>query len=156
MNATHTDFSLARNWLLQMGKGAALANVTVQYCMTLPREVLQSSEIAAVKRLRSPSNKKYQYFWLNFLTFIRCIFTTNLLPHSLAHSSPPSLTYSLSPVTIELINLWLASFFLRASGDYILSKDNWKIGITSLMASSLGLVPFKNVFWSSKSNPGNG
>ena len=113
MNATHTDFSLARNWLLQMGKGAALANVTVQYCMTLPREVLQSSEIAAVKRLRSPSNTKYQYFWLNFLTFIRCIFTTNLLPHSLTHSSLPSLTYSLSPVTIELINLWLASFFFK-------------------------------------------
>ena len=41
------------------------------------------------------------------------------------------------------------------SGDYILSKDNWKIGITSLMTSSLGLASFKNVFWSSRRNPGN-
>merc|ERR1719458_1245234 len=44
---------------------------------------------------------------------------------------------------------------LRASGDYILSKDNWRIGITGLLAQSLGLVPFKNVFWSSRRNPGN-
>ena len=43
----------------------------------------------------------------------------------------------------------------RVSGDYILSKDNWRIGLTSLLASSLGLAPFKNVFWSSQTNPGN-
>ena len=41
------------------------------------------------------------------------------------------------------------------SGDYILSKDNWRIGMTSLLATSLGLAPFKNVFWSSERNPGN-
>ena len=41
------------------------------------------------------------------------------------------------------------------SGDYILSKDNWRIGMTSLLASSLGLAPFKNVFWSTQRNPGN-
>ena len=44
---------------------------------------------------------------------------------------------------------------VRVSGDYILSKDNWKIGITTLMTDSLGLASFKNVFWSSQRNPGN-
>ena len=43
-------------------------------------------------------------------------------------------------------------------------QDNWRIGITGLLAQSLGLVPFKNVFWSSRwaapwvrcrRNPGN-
>ena len=41
------------------------------------------------------------------------------------------------------------------SGDYILSEDNWRIGISSLLASSLGLASFKNVFWSNERNPGN-
>ena len=44
---------------------------------------------------------------------------------------------------------------LRTSGDYILSRDNWRLGISSLLATSLGLSSFKNVFWSSQSNPGN-
>ena len=52
MNATHTEFELGRDWLVQMGEGAARANVTIQYCMTLPREVLQSSQIEAVRRIR--------------------------------------------------------------------------------------------------------
>ena len=34
-------------------------------------------------------------------------------------------------------------------------KDNWRLGISSLLASALGLASFKNVFWSSERNPGN-
>lgn len=41
------------------------------------------------------------------------------------------------------------------SGDYILSKDNWKIGATTLLATSIGLSAFKNVFWTNQENPGN-
>ena len=77
MNVTHTNFTAAKDWLLQMGSAALNNNVTLQYCMSLPRHVLQSSAIASVGRLRT-------------------------------------------------------------SGDYILSKDNWRIGITSLLSESLG------------------
>jgi hypothetical protein len=44
---------------------------------------------------------------------------------------------------------------VRASGDYLLSRDNWRVGLTGLLAGSLVLAPFKNVFWSSSNNPGN-
>jgi hypothetical protein len=44
---------------------------------------------------------------------------------------------------------------VRASGDYLLSRDNWRLGLSSLLAGGLGLAPFKNVFWSSGRNPGN-
>jgi hypothetical protein len=44
---------------------------------------------------------------------------------------------------------------VRASGDYLLSRDNWRLGLTGLIVGSLGLAPFKNVFWSSGRNPGN-
>ncbi len=44
---------------------------------------------------------------------------------------------------------------VRASGDYLLSRDNWRVGLSSLLAGGLGLAPFKNVFWSSGRNPGN-
>ena len=94
MAVTHTSFTAARDWLLQMGAGAAEHNVTLQYCMSLPRHVLQSAGIEAVGRLRT-------------------------------------------------------------SGDYILSKDNWRLGVSSLLATALGLSSFKNVFWSSQRNPGN-
>ena len=94
MTVTHTNFTAARDWLTQMGAGAREAGVTLQYCMSLPRHVLQSSEVESVRRLRT-------------------------------------------------------------SGDYILSRDNWRLGISSLLATSLGLSSFKNVFWSSQSNPGN-
>ena len=49
----------------------------------------------------------------------------------------------------------LNKYFLHYSGDYILSKDNWRIGLTSLLSTSLGLSSFKNVFWSNERNPGN-
>ena len=44
---------------------------------------------------------------------------------------------------------------LRTSGDYILSMDNWRLGVSGLLASALGLASFKNVFWSSERSPGN-
>ena len=94
MTITHTNFTAARDWLLQMGSGAEQHNVTLQYCMSLPRHVLQSSQIPSVRRLRT-------------------------------------------------------------SGDYILSQDNWRIGVSGLLSASLGLSSFKNVLWSSSHNPGN-
>ena len=50
MTVTHTNFTAARDWLTQMGAGAEEAGVTLQYCMSLPRHVLQSSEVASVRQ----------------------------------------------------------------------------------------------------------
>ena len=41
----------------------------------------------------------------------------------------------------------------RVSGDYRLSKDNWRIGLSTYLSSSLGLATFKDTFWSSSVNP---
>ncbi|KAK7076764.1 hypothetical protein SK128_010515 [Halocaridina rubra] len=41
---------------------------------------------------------------------------------------------------------------IRVSDDYILSPDQWRIGTTSLFAHALGLLPYKDVFWSSREN----
>ena len=40
----------------------------------------------------------------------------------------------------------------RVSGDYRLSKDNWRIGLSTYFSSSLGLAAFKDTFWSSPIN----
>ena len=53
LNATRRQLGLAREWLLQMGAGAAKANVTVQYCMAYARMLLQSLEIPAVSQFRA-------------------------------------------------------------------------------------------------------
>ena len=53
MNVTHSSFTAARDWLLQMGAGALQHNVTLQYCMSLPRHALQSVEVASVGRIRT-------------------------------------------------------------------------------------------------------
>ncbi|XP_063585588.1 uncharacterized protein LOC134762973 [Penaeus indicus] len=44
---------------------------------------------------------------------------------------------------------------IRVSDDYMLSPDQWRIGVTNLLAYALGLKPFKDVFWSSKENANN-
>ena len=34
---THTDLNAARDWLLEMGRGATVSGVDLLYCMALPR-----------------------------------------------------------------------------------------------------------------------
>ncbi|KAK8380448.1 hypothetical protein O3P69_016791 [Scylla paramamosain] len=41
---------------------------------------------------------------------------------------------------------------IRVSDDYILHPDQWRIGVTSLLAHALALRPYKDVFWSSQEN----
>ncbi|XP_071096653.1 uncharacterized protein [Haliotis cracherodii] len=48
-----SDIDLARQWLHQMGNGAAKNGLTVQYCMALPRNVMQSLEIPVVTQARA-------------------------------------------------------------------------------------------------------
>ncbi|XP_071096650.1 uncharacterized protein [Haliotis cracherodii] len=47
-----SDIDLARQWLHQMGNGAAKNGLTVQYCMALPRHAMQSLEIPVVTQAR--------------------------------------------------------------------------------------------------------
>jgi hypothetical protein len=53
MDATRENITLARDWLMQMGAGAEKAGVTIQYCMSLPRFILQTLEIQAVSQFRA-------------------------------------------------------------------------------------------------------
>lgn len=43
----------------------------------------------------------------------------------------------------------------RVSTDYHLRNDQWKIGVTSIFAHALGVVPFKDNFWTTTDQPGN-
>ncbi|XP_046547851.1 uncharacterized protein LOC124257766 [Haliotis rubra] len=47
-----TDIDLGRQWLTQMGNGAAKNGLTIQYCMSYPRHMLQSLEIPVVTQAR--------------------------------------------------------------------------------------------------------
>ena len=53
MNATKQNATLARDWLIQMGKGASKSKVAIQYCMAYPRHVMQSVEIPSVTQVRA-------------------------------------------------------------------------------------------------------
>jgi len=53
LNATLQNATLGRDWLMQMGAGAAKVNVTVQYCMSYARMVMQTVEIPAVSQFRA-------------------------------------------------------------------------------------------------------
>lgn len=44
----HTTVDAGRRWLLQMGEAASRFGLRLQYCMALPRHVLQSLEVPAV------------------------------------------------------------------------------------------------------------
>lgn len=94
MNATQTSVHLARNWLRQMGRSASKRQMTIQYCMPLWSDYLESVEIPSVTQI-------------------------------------------------------------RVSNDYNPERKQWNIGGSSLMAWSLGLIPFKDTFWTSHLEPGN-
>ena len=48
-----TNITLARQWLVEMGAGAAAAGVTVQLCMAYPRHALESVEMATATQIRA-------------------------------------------------------------------------------------------------------
>eukprot|EP01114_Cavostelium_apophysatum_P013570 TRINITY_DN3316_c0_g1_i2.p1 TRINITY_DN3316_c0_g1~~TRINITY_DN3316_c0_g1_i2.p1 ORF type:complete len:780 (-),score=163.41 TRINITY_DN3316_c0_g1_i2:73-2412(-) len=94
MNITQTHVHTARKWLNQMGKAALKKGITIQYCMPLWPDYLQSVEIQSVTQI-------------------------------------------------------------RASNDYNPNRRQWPIGKSSILAWSLGLLPFKDDFWSVSDQPGN-
>ena len=47
-----TNITLGKTWLKQMGNAAFTNNMTIQYCMSLSRHVLQSLEIDSVTQVR--------------------------------------------------------------------------------------------------------
>ena len=72
-----TNATLGRTWLMQVDSGARKANATVQMCMTLVRQLLQSVEMRSVTNARAsndyhPSNDQWE-----------CIGTTSILTHAL-------------------------------------------------------------------------
>lgn len=58
----YTDVNFGRKWLLQMGQAAANFNLTIQYCMSLSRNVLQSLEIPTVTQVRVSSDYAQQWY----------------------------------------------------------------------------------------------
>lgn len=96
---TRIDINLGEQWLMSMGAAADQIGMNIQYCMSLPRHILQSLQI-------------------------------------------PRVTHA------------------RASDDYAVhlkdqSKSQWDIGITSMFLDAVGLAPFKDVLWSTSSQPGS-
>lgn len=93
-----TDLSLGKRWLTQMGNAALKYNITLQYCMSLSRHVLQSLEIEAVTQVR---------------------------------------------VTNDYATNW------QYGG------QQWRLGVSSIFSSSVGLMPFKDVYWTTAMQNGN-
>ena len=53
VGALSSSPTLAREWLLQMGRAAARAGLSIQYCMAYSRHLLQSLEVPAVTQARA-------------------------------------------------------------------------------------------------------
>ncbi|XP_078489098.1 uncharacterized protein LOC100181073 isoform X2 [Ciona intestinalis] len=52
LKITRSNITVANNWLKEMGEAASECDVTIQYCMALPRHIMQSVEIQAVTQAR--------------------------------------------------------------------------------------------------------
>lgn len=53
LNATRESATLTEQWLTQMATAAQKLNVTVQYCMSLPRFVMMAAQLPAVTQVRA-------------------------------------------------------------------------------------------------------
>lgn len=54
------DLSLGERWLTEMGNAAEFNNITIQYCMSLPRHGLMSTQIPVVTQVRGNKSCKKQ------------------------------------------------------------------------------------------------
>ena len=100
VDALLTNVTLGRQWLTQLGSGAAAAGVSVQLCMAYPRHALQSLEMPTATQIRASDDH---------------------VPG-------------------------------RGGGN---TQVQWKMGYSSMLASALGLAPFKDNYWSSAQQPGS-
>jgi hypothetical protein len=93
-----TDIYLGHQWLMSMGEAVDKLNISLQYCMSLPRHILTALEISRVTHTRV------------------------------------SVDYALHLAGIA---------------------QQWNIGISSMFADAIGLALFKDVFWSTSTQPGH-
>ncbi|XP_067661068.1 uncharacterized protein [Haliotis asinina] len=96
-----TDIDLGRQWLTQMGNGAAKNGLTIQYCMSYPRHMLQSLEIPVVTQARAshdniPGTDNWKigvtslFAWaIGIAPFKDIFWTTSVQPGNTYHSSDP-------------------------------------------------------------------
>ncbi|XP_070576646.1 uncharacterized protein [Ptychodera flava] len=101
MRATTSDVKVGRTWLLQMGRGASKNDMTIQYCMPMPRHVLQSVEIPSVTQARAsddyqPGNDQWKiglssimYHALGLAPFKDTHWTSQSQPGDPYHSTEP-------------------------------------------------------------------
>ena len=61
MDATTQSVDVGRMWLMQMGEGARVNGITIQYCMSLSRHVLQSLEVPVVTQVGNLRATKNNY-----------------------------------------------------------------------------------------------
>lgn len=55
------DLTVERNWLMQMGDGAAVNDINILYCMSWPRHMMQSVEIQNVVSIRASQDYHSKY-----------------------------------------------------------------------------------------------
>ena len=62
--------TLGREWLLQMGEAALANDVSIEYCMALPRHAMQSVEIPAVTQIRASDDygPDHRFWQVRFAT----------------------------------------------------------------------------------------
>jgi len=53
IDALQSDLSLGTRWLVQMGEAARRYDITIQYCMSLPRQVLTALLVPSVTQVNS-------------------------------------------------------------------------------------------------------
>ncbi|ELT88253.1 hypothetical protein CAPTEDRAFT_222495 [Capitella teleta] len=72
MQPVYTDLFLGRKWLMQMGEAAERNGISIQYCLTLPRNLLSTLEIPAVTQSRASGD--YQKLSNNYDIGISSLF----------------------------------------------------------------------------------
>ena len=65
----------------------------------------------------------------------------------------PSIMTFVSATQFHVERPWGQRDYEPSDGPFL--KHYWRLGVSGLLASALGLASFKNVFWSSERSPGN-
>ena len=153
MKALSSTIGLAKQWLLQMADGAAQSSVSILYCMSLSRHLLQSVERQSVTSFRASDDYIYAanqwrigdtslLGWALAIMPFKDSFRTTVYQPDTLHENNPDLqsvisTFSMAQVTpgdwIDFMNDTMVMKSIRTDG-LVLKPDRSAINIDATFA----------------------
>ena len=142
---------VGETWLRQMANGAEAAGVSIQYCMALARHLFASVQHRAVTQIRVSNDGMPNDMFNQVRDTART--DTHSSTHPFLHlpPSPPLVRVEPLSLTLPLVRTPRRCHCTSTHRlPPVLCSLQWQIGESAILAYALGVIPFKDNFWTTE------